>query len=177
MLNFAGTPPQRYLASVTEMPHAGKHHRHVVLIRCSDDLGVAPAAAGLNDGADAEPGGNVEIVAEGEKGIGGHDCPGESELLVAGLHGREARRVHTAHLSGTYPECCATPREHDRVRLDEAAHAPCEVQIRELFPRRLAPARHGPCLRRCIGTIGRLREESAGDAAVLELATRGGSEI
>src|SRR5262249_21726712 len=175
--NFVGTPPQRYLASVTEVPHAGKHHRHVVLIRCGDDLGVAPAAAGLNDGADAEAGGNIDIVTEGEEGIGSHYCSGKSELLIGCLHRREARRVHTAHLARTHPERCAAAREDDRVRLDEPAHAPREAQIRELFPARLASARHGPCLRRRIGAIGRLREESAGDAAVLELAARGGREI
>src|ERR1041384_4018102 len=55
------------IGSVPEMPHAGEHHRHAVLVRGGDDFIVALGAAGLDHGLDAEFRGHVQPVAEGEE--------------------------------------------------------------------------------------------------------------
>ena len=57
---------------VPEMPHAGKHHRHAVLIGGSDHLGIAHRPARLHHGSNTKLGSGVDAIAEREKGIGGH---------------------------------------------------------------------------------------------------------
>ncbi len=52
--------------SMSEMPHAGEHHRHAVLVGRGDDFIVALRAAWLDHGLDAELRGHVQPVAEGK---------------------------------------------------------------------------------------------------------------
>src|SRR5439155_27117027 len=55
--------------SMTEMPHAGQNHRHLMLVRSRDDLLIANRAAGLDDCGDAGLRRRVKTVPEGEAGI------------------------------------------------------------------------------------------------------------
>src|SRR6516165_164327 len=162
---------------VTEVTHAGEHHRHVVLVGCGDDLRVALAAARLDDRADAEACGNIQIVAKRQERIGRHYRARERDVLVACLHGGDARGIHATHLPGAHADRGAAARENDRVRLDEPAHAPREAQVGELRGRRLTSGGYRERFLRWIAAVARLHEQTAGDAAVLELATSVGCEI
>lgn len=53
-----------------EVPLPGQHHRQSALVSGGDDFVVAHGAAGLNHGADAGVGEDVEAVAEREECIG-----------------------------------------------------------------------------------------------------------
>ena len=63
---------------VPEVPLAGEDHGEPALVRRGDDLGVADAAAGLDDGGRARLGDHVEAVAEREERIRRRDRAGES---------------------------------------------------------------------------------------------------
>ena len=54
---------------VAEVTHPGEHHGDVVFVGRGDDFGIAPRAARLNDGLDAELGKRVEAVAKREERI------------------------------------------------------------------------------------------------------------
>src|SRR4029077_161641 len=82
------------LSLVAEMAHAGEHHGHAMLIGGRDELRIALAAPRLEHGADAIPGGHVEVVAKRQERIRGHDRAGHRELFIRGLHRRESCRVH-----------------------------------------------------------------------------------
>src|SRR5580658_10788923 len=153
-------------ASMAEMAHAGKDHRHVVRIGGGDDFGVTLAAARLDDGADAVAGGHVEVIAKRQERIRCHHRAGETQVFVGRLHRREARRVNAAHLPGADAECALLACEDDGVRFDELAHLPGEAQIDEFSGRRLTPAGHRQAVE--IGQVARLRQQSAADAAELE---------
>src|SRR6516225_517310 len=169
---FLGTP-----ALVTEVAHAGKDHRHVVLVGCGDHFGIALAATRMDDGADAKVRGNIQIIAKGQECIGRHYRALERNVLIARLHGGETCGIDAAHLSGAHANCRTSAREYDRVRFDEAAHAPREAQVGELSGRRLASRRHRERFLRRIAAIARLHEQPAGNAAELQLAAGGGAEI
>src|SRR5215469_4531707 len=145
---------------VTEVTHAGEYHRHVVLVGCGDYLRVALAAARLDDSADAEACGNIQIVAKRQERIGRHYRARERNALVARLHGGDARGIHATHLPGAHADRRAAARENDRVRLDEPADAPREAQVGELRGRRLAPRRHRELFLRWIAAIARLHQQS-----------------
>ena len=68
-----------------EMPHAGEEHGDPVLIGGLDDLFVANAAAGLDDGGYARFGGGIDAVTEGEEGIRSqHRSPDRKQRLLDG---------------------------------------------------------------------------------------------
>src|SRR5215831_2109079 len=148
---------------VTEVTHAGEHHRHVVLVGCGDHFRIALAASRLDDSADAEACGNIQIVAKRQERIGRHYRARERSILVARLHGGEARGIHATHLPGAHADGSAAARENDRVRLDEPAHAPREAQVGELRGRRLTSGRHREGFLWRIAAIARLHEQAAGD--------------
>ena len=57
------------LTSVPEMADAGEYHGDVALVGRGDHLGVAHAAAGLDDRDGAMLGDDVEAVAKGKEGV------------------------------------------------------------------------------------------------------------
>src|SRR5437016_5630006 len=136
-------------ALMAEMPRAGEHHRHAVLVRGGDDFRVPLRAAGLDHGADAVVRGHIHAVAEWEEGIGGHGGAFDLELLVRRLHRGDAAGIDAAHLSGADADRGAVARKQDGVGLHELAHPPGEQQVGELRLGRLAPgddAQAGGCL-------------------------------
>ena len=58
---------------MTEVAHAGKHHRHTVLVGGGNYFGVAHRATWLDDRGNACSSGGVDPVAEREEGIRCHD--------------------------------------------------------------------------------------------------------
>ena len=56
--------------SVVEQPHAGEGHDHAVFVGGLDDIVVPDAAARLRHIADAGFSGPLDVVAEGEEGVG-----------------------------------------------------------------------------------------------------------
>ena len=83
---------------MAEVADAGKDHGHAKPVGCSDDLGVADRAAGLDDGGCTGIGDGFEAVGEREEGVGGGYGSFERE---DGFHGSEAGRVDPAHLAGS----------------------------------------------------------------------------
>ena len=53
-----------------EMPHGGENHRDAMFISSLDNLFIADAAAGLNDGGYTGFGCGINAVTEREEGIG-----------------------------------------------------------------------------------------------------------
>src|SRR4051794_27675777 len=110
---------------MSEVASPGEDHGEVVLVAGGQGLVVAPGAAGLDDGRDAGPGGEVGAVAEGEEGVGGeHRPPGP----LAGLLDGDLDRVEPAHLAGTHADELPTPDQDDRVRLHRLADPPGESE-------------------------------------------------
>ena len=86
---------------MAEVALAGEDHGDAVLVGGGDHLGVADAAAGLDDGRDAGGGGGVEAVAEREEGVAGaHPADGPAGGPVGG----DARRVEAVLLAGADAE-------------------------------------------------------------------------
>src|SRR6185437_1814176 len=79
------TSPDLLPASMSEMAHAGEHHRHVVLVGGGDHLGIAHRTTRLDHRADAGGRGRVDAVAEREEGVAGHHRAAHFELLVGSL--------------------------------------------------------------------------------------------
>ena len=55
---------------MVEQPHAGESHDHVVFVALLDHQIIPDGAAGLGDVADAGGLGPLDVVGEGEEGIG-----------------------------------------------------------------------------------------------------------
>src|SRR5271165_2903833 len=85
---------------VAKVTHSGEHHRDAVLVRGSDDFGVALRAARLNDRFDSEFGERIEPVAKRKEGIGGNAGRVHVETGILGLQGGDLTAHHTAHLPG-----------------------------------------------------------------------------
>src|SRR6266508_6310205 len=127
--------------SMTEVPDASEHHRHLSLVRGRDDLGVTQRATGLDDRGHARLGDDVETVAEREESVGGaHGALGGEADLARAHHG-QARRVHAVHLAGAHAHHLLPGGQHDRIGLGVLAHAPGEAQRRALGSGR-RPLRH-----------------------------------
>ena len=99
----------------------------------SIDLGVADAAAGLDDGRDAGRGGDVEAVAEREEGVAGaHPADGP----VAGSIGGDAGRVDAVLLTGADAERPGRRLAYDDgVGADGGADRPGELEVVPLLGR------------------------------------------
>src|SRR2546423_1232488 len=102
------------------------------LVGGGDHLVVARAAAGLDPRGRARIDHDIEAVAKGKEGIGGHRRALQLETGRLRLHGGDARAVDPAHLAGADAEGHALAREHDGVGLDELRHAPGELEVRPL---------------------------------------------
>src|ERR1043166_3901522 len=85
---------------MAEQSLSGEHHRHVVLIRRRDHLGVADGAARLRDESDARFGRLVDPVAEGEVGVRSERCAGGIVADQSRLVDREKGGVDPRHLAG-----------------------------------------------------------------------------
>src|SRR5258707_8937326 len=88
---------------MSEMAHSGEHHGDVVFVRRRDHFGIAPRAARLNDGPDAELGQRVQAVAKGKECVGGNRRGFQGQADVLGLHGGDFAADHPAHLSSPDP--------------------------------------------------------------------------
>src|SRR5688500_3222112 len=133
-------PPEPMTSSFMSMPevaYAGKQHGDAARVGGGDDLVVAHAAAGLDDGRGAGIGERVEAVAKREEGVGGDHRPGQGELRVGSLERRDAHAVDPAHLPGADAERHAAGAEHDGVRLHVLGHAPGDQQVGPLRLARL----------------------------------------
>src|SRR5450755_432324 len=71
--------------SMTEVSNAGENHGNAAFVRRGDHLGVADAAAGLDDGNRAVLGDHIEPVAEGKKRVRCHDRSRERQTRVGRL--------------------------------------------------------------------------------------------
>ncbi len=56
-----------------EMPNACEDHRHVMLIRCVDDLLIFDRPAGLDHGTDASLGSYIDAIPKREKRVRSKD--------------------------------------------------------------------------------------------------------
>ena len=88
---------------VPEVPDAGKHHRHAVLVGGSDDLRIAQRTAGLDYRRNAVFGGKVDAVAERKEGIW---MPSSAPLMssFASAAFMAARRLETTRLICPAPD-------------------------------------------------------------------------
>ena len=59
---------------VPEVPPAGEHHGHGVMVGGVDGLLVPYGAAGLDYGRDPTFRRRLHVIGKGEKGVGGHDA-------------------------------------------------------------------------------------------------------
>ena len=84
-----------------EVPYSGEVHRQVVFVTSSDGFGVALGTAGLNDGNDTGRGGNIDVIAEWEKRIGGKHRATRS---LAGLANGNLNGIDSTHLPSTYSD-------------------------------------------------------------------------
>src|ERR1044071_2413206 len=110
------TKPGRTLAPLmTEMAHAREHHGDAALVGGGDDLVVADAAPGLDNGRRAGVGDDVGAVAERKEGVGGDRRAAQREAGALRLDGRDARAVHPAHLPRADAERASRAREDDGV--------------------------------------------------------------
>ena len=131
-----------------------------------DDFVVAHRAAGLDDGFDAEFCGDIETVAEREECIGGHNCTGDFESFVLGLHGCDAARDYATHLACADAERHLVAHVDDRIRLHVLADLPREHEIVELGRSRLALGDDPEIGFRHHALIARLHEQAAVHAAI-----------
>src|SRR5688572_15216015 len=154
--------------SMTEVPHAGEDHRDVALVRGGDDLGVAQRPARLDHCTHAVLERGIEPVAERKKRVGGHDAAGNPQFRVRRLHRGDARRDHTAGLARADADRATVLDEHDGVRFHVLADAPGEQQVGRLRGRRRAARDAFQLVRLEVPVIARLREQTAGDRAVLD---------
>src|ERR1700739_4717620 len=86
--------------SMSEVPHAGEHHRDAVLIGRGNHLRVVHAAARLDHAARACLDDRIERIPEREEGIGRGARAGEREARVARLDRGDASGIDAAHLAG-----------------------------------------------------------------------------
>jgi hypothetical protein len=54
---------------VTEVSNTGQDHRHAVLIRGGDDLGISDRSSGLDNGGHSRPRGGIHPIAERKERI------------------------------------------------------------------------------------------------------------
>src|SRR5258708_25519618 len=71
---------------MSEMAHSGEHHGDVVFVRRRDHFGIAPRAARLNDGPDAELGQRVHAVAKRKECLGGNRRGFQAQADVLARH-------------------------------------------------------------------------------------------
>ena len=105
-------------SSVAEMPHAGEHHRHAVLVGGADDFVVAHRAARVA----RQRVRRARRPRRCRRGTGRRRPtrarrPSTSSLASSALSARDARAHDAARLAGADADRRAVAREHDRVRL------------------------------------------------------------
>ena len=88
------------LLSVPEVPHAGEHHRHAVLVGGGDDFLVAHRAAGLDHGGDAGSAAASMPSRNGKKASEAMTEPRRSRpasrALIAAMRGESTRLIWPA---------------------------------------------------------------------------------
>ena len=72
LVDFPGLRPVPCRRSMAEMPGAGEDHGQAFVVGGLDDVFVAHAAAGLDDGGGARFGRRQKAVGEGEEGVRRH---------------------------------------------------------------------------------------------------------
>ena len=60
---------ENYSDLVSEVPHAGENHRHVVFVSGLDGLLVPDRATGLDDGGNTAFGGEFDSISKGKESI------------------------------------------------------------------------------------------------------------
>src|SRR5215468_184918 len=95
-----------------EVPHPCKNHRDTMFVGGVDHFLVSYGTAGLNDGRNSGFCSFVDVVPEGEKSVRSQNSSFGSgiSLLDTKFDG-----IHTAHLSGSHPDCPATLRQDDGI--------------------------------------------------------------
>src|SRR6187549_195573 len=129
---------------MTELPLARKHHRHPMLVRRRNHLGVPDRATRLDNRLHTRLDRLVDAVTEREVGVGAENGPGRLMTGRPGLVHRHEGRVYPRHLAGPYADRRAVAYEHDRVRFDGPYRPPGEQHVPALLGRRLAPRRDLP---------------------------------
>jgi hypothetical protein len=111
---------------VSEVTHAGQHHRDVVLVGGVDDFLVAHRTARMNHRGDAGRSRRIDAVAERKEGVGRHHRTGHDQAFVGGLDAGDLGGIDTAHLAGAYAYGLAILAVDDGVGFDEFRHFPDE---------------------------------------------------
>ncbi len=145
---------------VPEVADAGENQCDIALVRCGDYFVITDRAAGGDDGRDAELTGLIDIVSEGEEGIGRHHG---SFGWKAGLHRRDFGGIDAAHLSGADTDGSIRVGEDDRVGFDMPHHLPGEIQRQPFFFIRLTLRRHLAFAEIDLFLIAVLAEEAPAD--------------
>ena len=126
---LAVSHPQSGRSSMLEMPAARKQHGDLVLVAGGNHFGVVAAPSRLNDRRDSRLGRQVDAVAEGEKGVRGHDRPGLRPCdLCEAIITESTRLICPAPTPITIPSL----GEHDRVRFDVPADGPGKFEVAQL---------------------------------------------
>ena len=153
-----------------EMPNAGEYHRHSMVVTGLDRVRVAHGAAGLDDRCDACFGGFVDIIAEGEEGVGSQHAAARA---LAGLADGQMNRIHPAHLTGADAHHHPLLAQHDGVTLNVLAHQPGEAKIIQLGFGRLTFGDDFQVGKVVRADVASLDEQAAVDTPVVEISDFG----
>src|SRR5579884_2642536 len=153
---------------MSKMSNAGEGHCQALFVARLDGIAVAHGAAGLDNRRDSRTCGFLNIVAEGEEGIGGQNRTFAS--LTRFAH-RDLYRIDAAHLSGPNTNNHAIFAKHNGVALDVLAHQPGEAQIAHFLLARPAFG-HDFELSEIVTTdIAVLHQQTTIDAAIISFGT------
>ena len=156
---------------MSEVPAAGKHHCHIVLVRRVDHLVVPDRTTGLDGRPGTAQGGFNKSVCEREEGVGGYHGTVQRKFRFPALHHGDLGCVDAAHLTRPDAQSATISCVDDRVALDVLHDAPGEIQISPFFFGRRAPRRHAQTVAQVAtggqGFVSGLHEDAPDDAADL----------
>src|SRR5450432_2675797 len=123
-------------SSMTEVSNTGEDHGDAALVRRGDHLGVAHAAARLDDGDRTVLGDHVESVPKWKERVRRDHRSRERQARVGRLDGGNARGVDAAHLARADAQRAPPTTIDDGVGFDESRDAPGEEKVGDLARRR-----------------------------------------